>query len=284
VSEQRQVAWFESIESSLPCWQDYTAVIEELARMSPDATELPGPDTLQSTLPADTLNLLNYPIHFVPAASLTGVSYEDHIYQTGQVSTRKNSWHDLFNALVWSQFPKLKAAMNALHYREIQDQHGPQRGRLRDALTLWDESGVIVASSDPGVLNALAQRDWNAAFRDSVSIWETDARAFVCGHALLEKFLKPYKSITAHALLVYIDRESLPNNRSELLGYLDKHLAADLLGGRLIKSTGDLSPLPLAGIPGWWMNGEQDDAFYNDSRVFRRPPENFCSAPIFKPG
>ncbi len=251
---------------------------------NPESSGLPNPDDLQSLLPAAACNHKQSPIRFVSAHFIPGVAYENYIYETGQVSTRTNSWHDLFNALAWSRFPRLKAAMNTLHYREIQKQDDPVRGRLRDALTLWDESGVIIVSSDQGVLDALAQRNWNRIFRDYASAWEKGVQVFVCGHALLEKFLNPYKAITAHALLVHIDENSFGDNRLDLLTGLDRILALDLLGGRLIKSTGDLSPVPLAGIPGWWMDDEQDDDFYNDSRVFRHPPENFCAAPIFQAG
>ena len=284
MKDQSQTAWIDSIDLSFPCWEDYLPAIERLIQASIGSSDLPTPDDLQLLLPATACNHKQAPIRFVSADSIAGVAYEEHIYETGQISTRNNSWHDLLNALVWSRFPHLKAAMNTQHYREIQKQKGTVRGRLRDALTLWDESGVIIASSDPGVLDALAQRNWNHVFRDCVSTWDEDTQVFVCGHALLEKFLNPYKAITAHALLVQTAEKPLKSNRLELLLALDRNLASNLQGGQLIKSTRDLSPIPLAGIPGWWMDGEQGDDFYKDSRVFRHPPENFVAAPILQAG
>ena len=35
--------------------------------------------------------------------------YELHIADTGEVETRPESWHDVFNALVWITFPRAKA-------------------------------------------------------------------------------------------------------------------------------------------------------------------------------
>ena len=161
--------------------------------------------------------------------------------------------------------------MNARHFGEIQRQSGTERGRARDALTLWDECGVIVASANNQVLEDLAGRNWKSAFQDSAHLWQNDIRVFICGHALLEKFLNPYKAITAHALLVQLDLDSFPTDRAKLLAELDRSLASKLLQGKLIKTTADLSPLPLAGIPGWWNRCEQDDDFYADTSVFRIP-------------
>ena len=57
--------------------------------------------------------------------------YEIHLFETGQVHTRPDSKHDLFNALAWLAFPQTKARINALHAREIA-REGGKRGRLRD--------------------------------------------------------------------------------------------------------------------------------------------------------
>jgi len=35
------------------------------------------------------------------------------------------------------------------------------------------------------------------------------------------------------------------------------------------------------GIPGWWQQGAQDEAFYADRDVFRLPAKGFCPAPLF---
>ena len=90
----------------------------------------------------------------------------------------------------------------------------------------------------------------------------SDTQVLVCGHAILEKFLDPYKALTAHALYLH-SSEPMP------IPEIDGLLAETLLSGELLSGPGDLSPLPLMGIPGWWPAGPQDEAFYSDEGVFR---------------
>ena len=55
------------------------------------------------------------PIRFVPPAVPSrefSAQYEVRIFETGEVQTRPDNWHDLFNALVWLAFPRTKAVLN----------------------------------------------------------------------------------------------------------------------------------------------------------------------------
>lgn len=231
---------------------------------------LPGPEFpqtghLDALLPRQAVSGSGARIRFVPASRLPAVNYEKHIYESGEVSTRDASWHDLFNALVWCRLPHLKSAMNRLHYRHLDEGQEGRRGRMRDALTLLDESGVIVTGTNSAVLDALRARDWNRAFVNHRNAWRKELNVLVCGHAILEKFLQPYKSMTAHALYLGVDH--LPQAKE-----LDIQLASALLEGDMLRSPSDLSPLPLMGIPGWWPEGPQDADFYADRDVFRPAP------------
>jgi len=107
-----------------------------------------------------------------------------------------------------------------------------------------------------------------------------EIRVFVVGHALLEKFLKPYKAITAHALLLCVDQAMQVPPCGALISALDERAAEGLLTGQLLDSPSCLSPLPLMGIPGWWPGGEQDDEFYADQYVFRPLRESVSQAPV----
>src|SRR5690606_3227669 len=81
--------------------------------------------------------------------------YELHIADTGEVETRAENWHDLFNALAWLSFPRAKAAINAQHAAILEargDAEARHRGSERDALTLFDEGGVVVATCAPVLL------------------------------------------------------------------------------------------------------------------------------------
>jgi hypothetical protein len=42
-----------------------------------------------------------------------GLVYECRIWETGEVETRPDNWHDFFNALVWLSFPQTKIAVSA---------------------------------------------------------------------------------------------------------------------------------------------------------------------------
>lgn len=251
--------WKAHIDLEHPCWDGYRAYLKRL----PEAG-FPSPEYLSRLLPPGLSAAGGSRIRFRPAGEIPGVAYEKHIYESGEVSTREENWHDLFNALAWCRFPQLKAAMNAVHYRHLHEERGGRRGTRRDALTLLDESGVIVATAEGGLLEALGRRDWQAAFIDFREAW-TGASVMICGHAILEKFLEPYKSVTAHAVHVHLRGPVCAAD-------LDGMLAGQLLDGALLRSTRDLVPLPLMGIPGWWTGGDQDETFYADTSVFRSPP------------
>ncbi len=252
------------------CWAPYRGLLDTL-----DFREFPTARQLNALLPVGACSGGGQPLRFIPAGELPGVAYERHIFETGQVSTREENWHDLFNALAWCRFPRLKAAMNAQHYKHLGEEMDGRRGPLRDALTLLDESGVIVTGSNREVLISLAERDWDDAFCAQEPAWKGDLRVRVCGHAVLEKLLEPYKALTAHAIF-------LEASESMDAGPLDAWLAEALIDGRLFDSTAGLSPLPVMGLPGWWTAGPQDGAFYADPDVFRRPPAGSRPAPVHR--
>lgn len=265
-------SWNVKIDLRQPCWDGYRELIARL-----DGTLFPDVARLNALLPPGTVSGSGAPLRFVAAAALPGVAYERHIFETGRVPTRESNWHDLFNALAWCRWPRLKAAMNAAHYRHLEDDT-TGRGPVRDALTLLDESGALVLSRNHNALQALARREWQQAFQALCCAWQADLRVVLCGHALLEKCLAPYKSMTAHALLLHLDSASVQGE--DPLRQVDAVLAECLLAGRLCTSPSDLSPLPLAGIPGWFGGQAQDAAFYADQAVFRPPPANLRPAPL----
>lgn len=243
---------------------------------------IPGPAELCDLLPAGVTSGGGKPLRFVPASARPGVPYEAHIFETGEVPTREDDWHDLFNALAWCRWPRLKAALNAAHYRRLDDDVGGRRGPRRDALTLLDESGALVLSAQGGLLGALAARDWDGAFRGHADGWRRSTRVLVVGHAQLDKLRAPYKAATAQALLLEVG-PGADLQGSDALSRIDAALAEAIAGGTLCRATTDLSPLPLAGIPGWWP-GAQDAAFYADRTVFRPPRAGLATALLHRLG
>ena len=123
------------------------------------------------------------------------------------------------------------------------------------------------------------ERRWNEAFlRD---YFHAELSLAICGHAMLEKYLSPYKSMTAKALLIHVDSDFMALPRPEILKRLDDETARRLLAGEILTKPACLTPLPLAGVPGWWPCAEQSDTeFYTDLQVFRRPPVNLIPAPV----
>ena len=104
--------WFSAINSTDPIWAGY---IELLGQLKGDG--FPTAADLNNLLSPDAVNAQGLPVRFVPSSQTPDVNYETHIYSTAQVSTRELSWHDLFNALVWARYPRIKSAINALHFQ-----------------------------------------------------------------------------------------------------------------------------------------------------------------------
>lgn len=205
------------------------------------------------------------PVVFVDADDAGDAPYELHIAATGRVPTRANL-HDAFNALMWLAFPRAKAALNRRQADEIATRGvAGTRGPARDAATLIDESGLLLASDDPAVFAALARHDWRRLLVDWRGRWgrEIVARAF--GHALLEKLARPFKAITACVV-------PLP-----LRG--DHDAAAARFVERADLATPLLAHLPVLGIPGWWA-GNEAPSFYDDPAVFRPAPSTARTVPI----
>ena len=258
-----------------PGWRDYAASLQQLGFRAGVPQRPPAVADLNRLLDQYPSQQAGKAIRFVAAGQLPAISYEEHIFDTGEISTRENNWHDVFNALVWMRFPRIKSAINARHWAEIRSGHTRERGLVRDALTLFDECGVIVVGSHQPAVKALAERNWQQLFGEHRSAWQTDIRVFVPGHALLEKFLQPYKAITAQVLVFRCEAAFLQQDDDAQAGQVDRLLAQQIGEARVLNASAELSPLPLMGIPGWWPSGSQDEAFYADSRVFRAPPEDF---------
>ena len=235
-------------------------------------------------------NFEKLPIRFVEQACLPeGEAYESFIANTGKIPTRDNH-HDLLNGLIWLNFPQAKAVLNELHAKDIL-RHGIHNARtaLRNALTVFDENGGIVVSSDRLLLEQLQAFKWQAALVTHRANWLAQHRTiafFPFGHALLEKLLNPRKNITSHTLLILVDEDwfaqSIASQRNQLdtaIANMFRQLAMPDLAGNAVKlSSKSFQPLPVMGIPGYSADNVIP-AFYQDEAVFRHP--RAFSAPIF---
>ena len=201
--------------------------------------------------------------------------YEPRCYLKGEVQTRQNNWHDLFNALVWLAFPRAKAAINARHYRALIDAakgangaHRSQRGAIRDTNTLLDESGVIIAYADPELAGLLRDFQWKALFWERREQVVCGMKFYLFGHGLYEKALQPYVGMTGQGLLVAVEQDFFGWPVQAQLAHLDG-LVADYLADPLhCLTTRELSPVPLLGVPGWTPDSECA-SYYDNTDYFR---------------
>ncbi|MCC8996851.1 MAG: DUF3025 domain-containing protein [Nitrosomonas sp.] len=196
-------------------------------------------------------------------------SYETKIYTTGEIPTRLHNWHDFFNALVWQLFPAAKAALNFLHFNDLKTefvQNNQRRSPLRDAATIFDESGIIVVSSNARLINLLQAFRWEELFwQERVNVLSA-MRFYVFGHGLYEKALNPYVGMTGKGICFEVPDGFFDQTLPRQLMEIDRLLEQRLLDG--FSSNADLTPVPLLGYPGWDKNNN-DFAYYQNKNYFR---------------
>lgn len=213
-------------------------------------------------------------LSFVPQgrkAGEFGEQYEPRIYLKGEVQVRRDNWHDLLNALVWLTFPRSKAALNRRHYDALLEQKAAGsriRGPVRDAMTLFDEGGVIVAARDPELLRLIDKFAWKDLFWRNRARVTTDMCFCLFGHALYEKALRPFTGITGRGILFEVDTGFFASPLSVRLERLDAMLAVRLNDTSRLNSTGELAPLPILGVPGWCADNGRE-AYYDNPDYFR---------------
>jgi Protein of unknown function (DUF3025) len=216
---------------------------------------------LQCHLPA-RIEAYPHTLRFVELADggLSAMLYETRIIGTGEIPTR-NNWHDLFNALQWLTFPQMKSAISMMHAHLLNTggaEEARARSTPRDVLTMFDESGVIVASANSTLLQLIREFRWHDLFvvrREDVM---RDMRIVLVGHGLMEKALTPFIGMTGKAMLLNVDERA----------DLDIEAAHWLSNTAHLQSSRQLAPLPLLGIPGWDVRNE-DAAFYDNTDYFR---------------
>jgi Protein of unknown function (DUF3025) len=198
--------------------------------------------------------------------------YEPRCYLQGEVPTREDNWHDLLNALVWLTFPKAKAAINLRHYQALINGEGVatanQRGTVRDTNTLLDESGVVVACADPELAAMLRNFQWKDLFWHRRAQVQANMGFFLFGHGLYEKALHPYIGMTGQGLVLPVEPQFFNWTQQRQLEYLDVLLADYLAAPENCRSTRELMPVPLLGVPGWSVENE-NEAYYDNTGYFR---------------
>jgi len=243
----------------------FAALVPLLRCLPPD--RFPRYDELNALATPSVASGGGAPIRFVPPAACA--QYETHVFETGEVQTRPDNWHDLFNALVWLAFPRTKAVVNRHHCEEIRARRGERlRGTARDVLTLFDEGGIVVAAADAELVALLRAYSWKELFWRRRAEVLRSMRFYVFGHAIYEKALEPYKGVTAKALIVDVVAGLFDAPLGQQLAELDTRAADYFSGAQALASTRTLPPLPILGIPGWDPSNDREE-YYDDAAQFR---------------
>jgi hypothetical protein len=209
------------------------------------------------------------PLRFVDPGGST-LAYEERAWLRGEVETRPDNWHDAFNALVWLAYPRAKAALNRKHYRTMTERRSlgcKDRGRLRDALTQFDECGLVVACADATLWQGIRAHRWRGVFAERRADVAARMRFFLFGHASMDGLRTPFVGLTAKALCMEVDAAWLHRPLAAQLADVDAWLAQRIDGAGEDFRT-NFQPLPLLGLPGVTPDSE-DPAYYDDVRQFR---------------
>ncbi|MGH8633628.1 MAG: DUF3025 domain-containing protein [Burkholderiales bacterium] len=237
----------------------------------------PARSALQNLLERDgnpVMTRSGLPLRLVPAGGRMRSfeeRYEARIHIRGEMVFRERNWHDLLNVLVWLTFPRAKAALNARHFEALGNQRAAgaaNRGPAQDALTLFDEGGVIVASWDDQLLKLIHKFRWKELFWHSRNEARSRMRFLLFGHALFEKALRPFLGITGRGILLKTEPGLLAQPFGEQLAALDSRVAATISAPANLTAPRELAVVPVLGVPGWHPDNGREE-FYDDADYFR---------------
>lgn len=233
----------------------------------------PDPETL-NTLADEAGRVVNAQglrVRFVAQAAKSKEfkdGFEQRAFLKGEVQMRPLDWHDLFNAMVWMTFPTTKAVINARHYESLSAAQSGNRAPVRDALTLFDEEGVVIVSSDAGLLELVREFGWKELFWKRREEARERMRFMLFGHALYQKALDPFIGMTGKAVLLNVPGELMHLPLNAQVAQADRLVAAYMWDRTRMSHGRELSPLPVLGVPGWWKENEQE-SFYENTGYFR---------------
>jgi len=222
-------------------------VFNDVAEFLPwaEGEQWPKVESLNSSTRKLTHRYTGMPLVFEKQTAdlvLDGMHYEQRIFQSGQIATREDNWHDLFNAMMWLKYPRLKSALNARQWNDVHLHGLKTRTPGQCAITLFDEAGANVTMPDE-IPECWKLNDRHGLFIDHADAWLSGrARVAVFGHALLDHALVTETLLVAKCIVLE-DKADLPLS-------LDGIADAIYSENRLLANR-ELRTLPLCGIPGW---------------------------------
>lgn len=190
--------------------------------------------------------------------------YDARIAKHGEVPSRTRDWHDFFNALCFATFPRAKFALHARQHAILEQRVGSEatqlpgaRTREQDALTLFDEGGVVVAADAHvhaqlhGLDDAERQhhvQQWVAhavqARHCTVEVLGGRAAIVPFGHALFEHLIEGLRC--PGGCTQWIALSEVAAQRDRLLDAVDVALAAALCDPQRFVSPKQCGGMPLS--------------------------------------
>ena len=200
--------------------------------------------------------------------------YAPRIYLTGEIQTRRENWHDFFQFISWMMFPKTKAVINSIHIPAAQkrineDDEKGRRTPIENMLSLFDEGGVVLVSSDRSLLDLVRDFNWKELFWHRRNELADKFSCITFGHAMYEKGLSPYIGMTANSILLEVDDSFFSLSNDEQLAVIDDRLVTIFEERKDYSKPSDLSPFPVLGMPGWDRNNDKEE--YYDNQDYFRP-------------
>ena len=247
---------FSNFTDNWPGLADYQALL----------SELPEPILTQSGKALTIVEQDGKPGHF-------SEHYAPRIFLSGEIQTRTENWHDYFQFLTWFMFPKTKAAINSIHIpaAESRIENNIDLGRrspIENMLSLFDEGGAVILSSDDSLLQLIRDFKWKELFWQRRNELSDKLKLVTFGHALYGKGLAPYVGMTANCILFHVDEELLQKTNQQQLDWIDIALAELFIKGKPYNKPKDLSPFPLLGLPNWDKDNEIE-SYYDNVNYFR---------------
>jgi len=254
----------------------FNSISPALQRWKDGSEHWPSLSVFNESIPTEIKNNNGKTVKFVPQGKKTenfSEQYEPRIYERGEVQTREDNWHDFFQVLVWQTYPRTKSLLNELHYNASKKRLKEginQRSPIENFVTLFDECGAVILTSNARLVEEIKDARWNSIFVKNRDKFGTEIECTVFGHAMFEKAISPYIGMTSHCLFLNVDSDFFLLSREEKNKHIDLALVSAIESFSDI-TTKLLSPLPLLGVPGWY--ADQSNEFYNNVSYFRRKRE-----------
>lgn len=269
------IDWRADFYQDSPMYEPLRPLIESFAAF----TEWPAIDDFQRVLdawPEPIMTLGGQTLKIVKQDGKPHTfadTYAPRIYATGEIQTRLGNWHDFFQYLTWFIFPKSKAVINSIHIPRAKERidGGGDPGRrspIENMLSLFDEGGAVVVSSDESLLQLIRDFGWKVLFWERRAELADKLQCITFGHAMYEKGLMPYVGMTANSILLSVDDAFFKQGLSAKLQQVDEALAEIFAKGEQYTKPKDLQPFPILGMPGWTPDNDVE-TYYDNSRYFR---------------